>query len=115
MRRRNACIVFGVLAWFIGMTSVFSFNIWSDVAPLGMIEVFEGMTPFALVDYFTANLMMPIGAILIAIFVGWRIQPQVLADELSFISPAVRTIWLWLIRVVAPVAILAIMIGSVTE
>ena len=115
MRRRNACIVFGVLAWIIGMTSVFSFNIWSDVAPLGMIKVFEGMTPYALIDYFTANLMMPIGAILIAIFVGWRMQPQVLAEELSFISPTVRTIWLWLIRVVAPVAILAIMIGSVTE
>lgn len=115
MRRRNACVVFGVLAWLIGMASVFSFNIWADVTPLGMFDVFAGMTPYALVDYFTANIMMPLGAILIAIFVGWRMQPAVLAEELSFVSPAVRAVWLWLIRIVAPLGILAIMIGSVTE
>ena len=39
-------------------------------------------------------------------------RPEVLAEELSFASPLLATAWLWLIRVVAPVAILGIMYNS---
>jgi len=115
MRRRNGCILFGSIAWFIGLASVFSFNILAGFAPLGMFDAFAGVTLYGLIDYLTANLLMPLGGILIALFVGWRLQPEVLAEELSFGSKALYLTWLWLIRVVAPVAILAIMIGSVTE
>ena len=112
MRRRNGCIVFGLLAWAIGLASVFSFNIWSDVTPLGALGPFADMNVFALIDYFTANLMMPLGGILMAVFVGWLIKPQVLAEDLSFGSPVLFTVWLWMIRVVAPVAILGVLYSS---
>jgi NSS family neurotransmitter:Na+ symporter len=112
MKRRTGCIVFGILAWAIGLASVFSFNIWADVMPLGALGPFAGMNVFALIDYFTANLMMPLGGILMAVFVGWLIKPQVLAEDLSFGSPMLFTIWLWMIRVVAPIAILAVLYSS---
>src|SRR5210317_1293468 len=104
MKRRNGVLVFGTLAWAIGLLTVFSFNIWADVAPLGQFKVFEGKTPFDLIDYFTANLMMPLGGILMALFVGWRIQPAALAEDLSFGSTALFNAWLWMIRVVVPLA-----------
>jgi len=109
MRRINAVLVFGSLAWAIGLLTVFSFNIWSDVAPLGQFRVFEGMTMFQLIDYFTANLMMPLGGILMALFVGWRIKPSVLAEDLSFGSTALFNVWLWMIRVIVPLAVLWIL------
>lgn len=112
MRRRNGCIVFGILAWAIGLATVFSFNAWSHLRPLGALDTFANMNIYGLIDYFTANLLMPLGGILIAVFVGWRIKPAVLADELAFGSPMLFKIWLWMIRVVAPLGIVGILYGS---
>jgi len=113
MSRKGACALFGFLAWLVGLATVFSFNIWSDVTPLGGIGTFAGKTLFDLIDYFTSNLMMPLGGILIALFAGWRIKPEVLAEDLSFGSPALFTAWLWMIRVVAPLAIAWVLYTSV--
>jgi NSS family neurotransmitter:Na+ symporter len=110
--RIKGCTVFGIIAWLIGMLSVFSFNIWSDVTPLGMFKVFEGKTFFDLIDYFTANLLMPLGGILIALFVGWRLKKEHLESELSFSSPLVAQTWLILMRFVAPAAILWVLYDS---
>jgi len=112
MQRKVGCIVFGFLAWLIGLASIFSFNIWKDVTPLDMFDVFAGKTIFDLIDYFTANVMMPLGAILIALFVGWRMKAEHIDSELSFGSSLLFNTWLWTIRVVAPLAILAILISG---
>ncbi len=112
MKRRNGVLIFGVLAWAIGLLTVFSFNIWSEVYPLGGIAAFEGMTPFALIDYFTANLMMPLGGILMALFVGWLVKPSVLAEDLDFGSALMAKAWLWMIRIVVPLAILWVLYTS---
>jgi NSS family neurotransmitter:Na+ symporter len=113
MKRRNGVLVFGVLAWAIGLLTVFSFNIWADAAPLGHFKVFEGKTPFDLIDYFTANIMMPLGGTLMALFVGWRIKPKTLTADLSFSNVALFNAWLWMIRVVVPLAILWVLYTSV--
>jgi NSS family neurotransmitter:Na+ symporter len=112
IRRRNGCIIFGFLAWAIGLATVFSFNLWSDFTPLAALRPFADMNMFALIDYLTANLMMPVGGILMAIFVGWKIKPTVLAEDLSFGSPVLFKIWLWTIRVIAPLAILGVLYSS---
>ena len=112
MRRRNGVLVFGSLAWAIGLLTVFSFNIWSDVHPLGRFDTFRDKTVFDLIDYATANLMMPLGGILMALFVGWRIKPQALVEDLSFGSTALFNAWLWMIRVVVPLAILWVLVTS---
>jgi NSS family neurotransmitter:Na+ symporter len=112
MQRKTAVVVFGFLAWLIGLATIFSFNIWNGVKPLGMFDVFSDKTVFDLIDYFTANVMMPVGAILIALFVGWRMKPELIDSELSFSSTLMFTAWLWALRVVVPVAILAILISG---
>jgi NSS family neurotransmitter:Na+ symporter len=112
MQRRRGVLVFGALAWAIGLLTVFSFNIWADVYPLGQFAAFEGKTAFDLIDYFTANLMMPLGGILMALFVGWLVKPSVLAEDLSFGSRLFANAWLWMVRVVVPLAILWILYTS---
>jgi NSS family neurotransmitter:Na+ symporter len=109
LTRRNACIAVGSLAWTIGLGSVLSSNEWADFMPLGMFKLFEDMTVFGLIDYFTANIFMPVGGILIALFVGWRMQVDTLREELPLMGPAVFQVWLWMIRIVAPVAIVGVM------
>ena len=112
MKRTTACVVFGFIGWAIGIASVLSFNAWNDVTPLAMFNVFDGKTVYDLIDYFTANIMMPIGAILIALFVGWRMKPEMIEGDLSFSHPLLFKAWLWIMRVVAPIAILGILVSG---
>jgi len=52
---------------------------------------------------------MPAGGILIALFVGWRMQVNTLREELPLMGPGLFQVWLWMIRVVAPLAIVGVM------
>ena len=112
MSRGTGCVVFGCLAWAIGLATVLSFNEWSEIFPLGALGTFAEMNIFALIDYFTANLLMPLGGILMALFVGWLVKPAVLAEDLSFGAPLLFRIWLWMIRIVAPLAIVGVLYTS---
>jgi NSS family neurotransmitter:Na+ symporter len=112
MTRRNACVVFGFLAWLIGLATVFSFNVWAGFTPLDMIPALEDKTLFDLIDYFTANILMPLGAILIAIFVGWRMNRDDLTEELPVMGPTLFKAWLLMIRVVVTIALLAILVSG---
>jgi len=111
-KRPAAAILTCGSGFVLGMASVFSFNIWADVHPLGFIDQFAGKTFFNLLDYFTANVMMPLGGLLLAVFVGWRISPKAVAAETDIRNPAVFKVWFWLLRWVVPISIGLIFISN---
>ncbi len=60
--------------------------------------------------------MLPIGGFFIALFVGWGMQPKDLEDEVTnggLVSAKWFNIFLWLTRVVAPIAILIVILNLV--
>lgn len=109
LRRGAACALFGAIAWALGLATVFSFNVWADVKPLAAVAAFADKTLFDLVDYLTSNVMMPLGGILLALFVGWRIPAPRLAEELAIGRWAFLG-WLLLIRFVAPLALVGVFV-----
>ena len=104
-RKTSAAIVTSCI-WLLGIGSVLSFNIWAEVKPVA------GKTIFDLVDYLTANLMMPIGGMLIAIFVGWFMRRNTLADELQISNSWFFQTWRFLISTVVPLAIAGILVTN---
>ena len=101
--RYRACFYAGISVWLVGLLTVFSFNIASDW------RLFN-KTMFGLLDYLTANIMLPLGGLLIAIFSGWLMkkqstQEELVADKLSFYK-----LWRILIRYLIPIAIFVIFI-----
>ena len=68
LSRVHASINAGVATWLFGLLTVLSFNRWSEVKLLSGIAVFRDNTIFDLLDYLTANIMLPLGGLLIAIF-----------------------------------------------
>ena len=67
---------------------------------------------FELLDYVTANIMMPLGGLLLAVFVGWRVAPAAIKEELRIKSPWFFNTWFWLLRWVVPVSIAAIFVSN---
>ena len=112
LNRITATLGAGVVAWLLGLMSVASFNVWSGVYPLEGFPAFAGKTFYDLVDYATANVMMPLGGMLIALFAGWRMPRSSLLDALGLSDTDGFRAWLFLCRYVAPLAILAIFIAN---
>ncbi len=112
--RKTAVAAMLAASWALGLLSLLSFNALSGWYPLGGIERFAGRTWFDLADYITANLMLPVGALLTAVFVGWRLPRAVLDEGLAQSSPRVRTAILWMLRLVCPVAIGTVFFAALT-
>ena len=89
-----------------------SLNEWKGFHPLGFIGRFEGKTLFDLYDFLTANIMLPLGALLMAVFAGWIMTREDTEDELAMKSG--YGIWRILIRYVAPIGIGVIFIANLT-
>ena len=112
IKRSSAAIITCSSAFAIGLGTVFSFNIWAGWRPLGFSGRFAEAGFFDLIDYITANLMMPLGGLLLALFVGWRISPQTVADELNIQNIWFFKAWIWLLRWVVPVSITMIFLSN---
>jgi NSS family neurotransmitter:Na+ symporter len=100
--RVKAALIVGGVAWFIGLGSAFSFNIWSDV------YFFNEMTFFDLMDYVSNNILLPLGGVFIALFAGWAIDQEITRDQLSTSSPLVYNAWRFLTRFIAPAAVFSV-------
>jgi len=103
--RAQATIATGALIWFIGMGSVLSFNVLSDVK-------FLAGTIYDNVDYLTSNIMLPLGGLLIVLFAGWVMCRNSTADELRGSGGWYKT-WRLLARFVAPIGILLVLINAI--
>ncbi len=113
VKRRTSAIGAGIVAWLLGLLTVFSFNIWQDVRLLGSFEKFSHMSIFELLDFLTSNVMLPLGNILICLFVGWVMSAKVLREELSGGSQLFFNYWRWTLRLFAPALITVILIMGI--
>ena len=76
MTRKKAAWIVSIGVVVIGALSSLSFGLLKEYTIGGMI-LFDAL------DYLTAKIMMPIGGMMICIFVGLRIEKKVLKEELT--------------------------------
>ena len=101
LTRVGASIVCGAVTWLIGLGTAFSFNIWEPYK-------FYGKTFFDLLDFLTANIMLPLGGFFIAIFVGWVMRNSSVQDEMAIHNELLFRSWRFLVRYVTPVGVFLI-------
>ncbi|MGA9287822.1 MAG: hypothetical protein WBV93_05675, partial [Anaerobacillus sp.] len=106
--RKKVSWIAGFFVFLLGIPSALSFGI------LGDVSVF-GRTIFDTMDFLASNLLMPIGALLISVFVSTKMKRDILANEVMMSSKAGRVIfpiWYGLIRYIVPAAIVIVLITS---
>jgi NSS family neurotransmitter:Na+ symporter len=99
LSRSRASVYAGSLCWFLGLGTLLSFNHWSSLTWFDK-NVFE------LVDFFTADVMLPAGGILIAIFAGWIMKQQDSEKELEL--GTYYPYWKVLIKYAVPLSVFII-------
>jgi|SRR5215471_2573558 len=107
--RRRATIAAAAAIWLCGLPTVLSFNYWATWHPFAAVPLFADATVFDLLDHLTSNMMLPLGGISLALFAGWTLPPQLLADEIG-IGPRAGRLLRFLLRYIVPtcVAVLAL-------
>ncbi|MBQ1930210.1 MAG: sodium-dependent transporter [Bacteroidales bacterium] len=108
LKRRNAVITVVLVVTLIGVFCSLSQGVLSDV------KIF-GLNIFDLLDYTSANILIPLGAMLIVLFAGWRMSKADFIDEIT--SGGERKVKAWYLTVIlmsikylAPVVIGVIMV-----
>ncbi|UCH54270.1 MAG: sodium-dependent transporter, partial [Pseudomonadota bacterium] len=102
--RVHASAWVGITIWLLGTGTILSFNLWSGYT------LFGGMTFFDIVDFFTSNVLLPVGGLLIAVFAGWSLSERVSREELA-LGGLGFTVWRFLTRYVTPIAVVAVLLN----
>lgn len=102
-----ASFVLGLIAWIMGLGSVLSFNEWSDKQFLWGKNYFDSM------DFLATNIMLPLGGVLIALFVGWKLRDEHLVHDLNVDHSFLLKLWRPVIRYISPVAVLIVLINGI--
>ncbi len=103
-----AAVVAGVTIFVLGIPSSLSLGVWSDFHIIGEKGFLDSM------DYVASNILLPVGGILISIFVGW-VMADKMKEEVTnngekpfpFLGA-----WLFICRFVAPVAVAWILVSG---
>jgi NSS family neurotransmitter:Na+ symporter len=96
-RKRAIYVMLGA-TFLVGLTTVFSFNIWSDVK-------LAGRTLFDLKDYLVTAYIMPIGGLGVILFAAWVLPVETLKQAFGGDGPLFSA-WLFAGRFLAPLGIL---------
>ncbi len=111
LSRVKAAIIGAVGTAVIGVIATLSFRTGS---PLNI----AGSTVFDLLDHVTAMYFMPIGGLLIVLFVGWRMKRADVLDEMTNggrLKAGISKVILFIIRYLAPVAIAVIFVSQLVR
>lgn len=100
MKRTRAAIAIGLAAWTLGLVTVFSFNY--AAFSFKFLGVEKRLGAFDVLQSLTAEAMLPLAALLIAVFAGWLLKAEVAREELGMRSPCSFDAWLWSLRALAP-------------
>lgn len=92
----------------VGIPSALSFGVWSE------FKIF-GKTIFDLWDFIISAVIMPIGALSVAVFTSWVQDKQFVLRDAgmgSTIPKQLLYLWLGALRYLAPIAIIVVFINS---
>jgi neurotransmitter:Na+ symporter, NSS family len=103
-RTAAAALVMGG-CWLLGQAAVLSFGPLADWHPLHAVARVRDYTAFGLLDFLSSSVLMPLSALLVSVFLGWRIGGRLPAEELSGLSPALQRLLLFALRYVCPLGL----------
>ncbi|SES37953.1 sodium-dependent transporter [Salipaludibacillus aurantiacus] len=99
MNRRKATLLAGIVVTLFGIPSALS-----QGGPLSEFTLF-GLPFLDLIDTITDQYTLPLGGMVIALFVGWGWNKVDALKETGLTDTTIGTVWLWFIRLIAPAGI----------
>jgi neurotransmitter:Na+ symporter, NSS family len=106
-RQKSAVVLVGSIAAF-SVLSILSYNVMDEWRIAG--RNFNDT-----MDYFSNQILLPLGGLFLAVFAGWVMKKQFSKDELTGLGETTFNIWHFLIRYIVPPAVAIIFVMGVSE
>ena len=109
--RKKASAIVSASAMFMGVFCCLSFGVLSH-------WTIFGLTIFDLFDVVSSTIILPLGGVLLALFVGWYLNRELVRKEITNdgqVSQRIFPILMFLLRWVAPIAILTMFVKGLIE
>ncbi|GAE30058.1 sodium-dependent transporter [Halalkalibacter hemicellulosilyticusJCM 9152] len=104
--RKKATLIVGFIIFLVGIPSALSQGVLAGYG-LGGLDIIDS------VDFIASNIFLPLGGLIIAIFMGWGWKKSDALRDSDFGDTRLGRTWIFLLRYIAPVAILIVFLGSV--
>ncbi|MCT4614901.1 MAG: sodium-dependent transporter [Marinifilaceae bacterium] len=107
--RKKACLI------AISFNSIFGVLASLSFSELSFFEIF-GLSIFELMEYIAANILLPLGALLIVVFAAYVLKRKIVKNEISsdnLYPLSLFNIYWFLIKYVAPLAIIFVFIKGI--
>ncbi len=107
--RKIVCLVVLVGAILLGLPSTLGYGVWADVKIIGLqfLDFF---------DFITNSVLMPLTALITAIFVGYVLKPKAIVEEVELTGKfKFKKLFVVVIKYIAPVCLVIILISSVLD
>ncbi|MFT5500834.1 MAG: NSS family neurotransmitter:Na+ symporter, partial [Woeseiaceae bacterium] len=112
-KRRQLAVISGFAIWLLGLGSVLSFSVAAEIHPLGFLGIEKNF--FGLADFTVANVLLPVNALLIALFAGWVLRRATIEDEFAGDGARWKIYWRFANRYLAPIAIGIVLFDLLTS
>ncbi len=104
--RQNSTLTVLTVIGVLSLTSISSYNVLSE-------WTVAGKDLNASFDYFSNQILLPLGGLAIAVFAGWFLSREASEEELALSRGALFDVWYFLIRFVVPVAVAMIFVFGI--
>ncbi|WP_246944868.1 sodium-dependent transporter [Bacillus pinisoli] len=101
--RQKATWILGTIIFLFGIPSSLSLGAWSG------FTIF-GLNFFDAVDFLASNILLPLGGLLTALFVGWALKPKQATEMADLSESTIGKLWIFALRFVAPVLIVFVLL-----
>jgi NSS family neurotransmitter:Na+ symporter len=107
LTRKKAAILISLFTWILGIGSALSFNLWAD------FNLTPGKNFLDSMDFIANQILLPLGGMFIAIFVGWFMKESLIKDEMGEVNPMVFKLWRFFIRFIAPASVATVFLSQI--
>jgi len=108
--RKKAAWTGATMVWCLGLLPVLSLNHLADFYPLGFMGVERNFFDFF--DYLSNNLMLPLGGLLLAVFIGWVLPDRISQEELSVLAEHHWfKIWMFMLRYIITIVLVVVFVN----
>jgi len=103
--RKKSVIAVSLFCWFLSMLAALSFNILQDVRPLSFIPFLENENIFNALSYIVSVIVLPLNALLLALFFGWGLSRKVLKAQFGYQETDLGyRLWSFSMKYLTPIA-----------
>ncbi|MBP1970641.1 NSS family neurotransmitter:Na+ symporter [Virgibacillus natechei] len=109
--RRKVAVIAGSIVFLAGIPAALSSNVLAD------FTIF-GLTVFDATDYLVSNILLPGGCLLIALFIGFKMDKTLMIKEFAYsnkLSTGLYEVWFQIMRWVAPITIIIVFLSTIFD